>query len=213
MLLRCSEAAAFAVLALALVGCASDALAEDPDAAPAWVAHFGVFDGVQGRSVEAVGSSANAADPGSRRATSLSNGRAQLALTVDAFARMLADEFVLALRDSFADELVESGRFVETVSRQVTDEVMRISPQDPEAQPLRWTDPITKTVYVLMTLPLDTVANSYREQMGRAYQRESTLGSLRASEAEFAEQVDEQLEQLQEQSPAEISARFSARSP
>ena len=211
MSLRCSEAITAALLAFALAGCASTTPTLDPNVAPAWVGHFGVFEGPDGRAVEAVGSSASAADPGSRRATSLSHGRAQLALTVDAFAGMLAGEFVASLRDGFADELVDSGRFVENISRQVTDEVMRVSPREPEIQPLRWTDPMTKTMYVLMSLPLDTVAKSYREQMNRAFQRESTLGSLSASADAFSEALDQQLERLQEQPVAEISASFSAR--
>ncbi|GEM_PF-3309622 len=211
MSLRCSEAVPATLLALVLVACASTAPPVDPAAAPAWVGHFGVFEGADGRTVEAVGSSATAADPGSRRATSLSHGRAQLALTVDALTAMLAGEFVAGLRDGFADELVESGRFVESVSRQVTDEVMRVSPSEPESQPLRWTDPITKMMYVLMSLPLDTVAKSYHEQMNRAFQRESTLGSLSAGADAFSELLDQQLEQLREQPVAEISARFSAR--
>lgn len=199
-------------LCLVLLGCTSTAPAEDSDGAPAWVGHFGIFDGPEGRCVEAVGSSAAVTDPSSRRTTALSNGRSQMALTVAAFTRLLADDFVASLRDSFADELIESGRFVDTVSRQVTDEVMHVSPSETAVQPERWTDPITKTTYVLMRLELETLVRVYREQMDRAYRRETTLGAFSASAAEYSDQLEAQLEQLREQSVAELTERFPSRS-
>ncbi|MFT7465456.1 MAG: hypothetical protein ACI9EF_003823 [Pseudohongiellaceae bacterium] len=198
-------------LSLAVLGCSSLGAGHGGDQAPDWVGYFGLIDGPNGRLVEAVGSSAAAVDPSSRRMTALSNGRLQLALTVQSLSSSLVEECLEALGEGVSVDLVESGRLVETVSRQVTDGVMRVPAGESDPLPQRWTDPLTKTDYVLMSLPLDAFATQYRRQMARAFQRESTLGGITAGDDEFSEVIEEQLEDLEDLDLDDLNDRFPSR--
>jgi hypothetical protein len=197
---------------LAFCGCGTPPPVEvDHLVAPGWIGHFGVFDGPNGRFVEAVGSSVSDAHPGTRRSNALNNGRSQLALTVAAITRAMVTEFVVSLRNAFSDELVESGEFTDDVTVQVTDDVMHAPVDASDSQQERWTDPITSTTYVLMGLEFDGFLRSYRDQMHQTFQRESTLRTISAGRDEFEGRLDEQIEWIRELTAAEITERFSAR--
>jgi len=208
-------AALAAALAICLVsgGCAGNPPdGSDHDMAPNWTRHFGVFDGPEGRFIEAVGSSVSDVHPGTRRSNALNNGRSHLAITVAAITESMVNEFVGSLRDSFSDALVESGDFTDDVTVQVTDDVLHAPAEGADEQQRRWTDPITRTTYVLMSLEFETFLRAYRDQMNQTYLRESILSTISAGRDEFEGRLEQQLERLRGLTALEITDGFSSRS-
>lgn len=176
--------------------------------APDWVSRgSGVFPGDKGQALYAVGTAGFEQNPTLQSRLAKNDARVELASQMQVYVASLMKDFMQAHKDYADPNNSSSIQFTQSVSKSITEATLTGSTQI-EA----WTDPATKTYYVLLTMPLrDALKQSQTPMMAAARAQAAEVFKEKADAA--LKELDAEIQKRQTGAPAPAPAKAPAPAP